>query len=162
MKKIEEKVQETAGVRYRYRSDWIHKLESESHWRLYWRQQKLMDGKLESGDSILELGVGTGFTANYLRYRGYAVVTVDIDADKLPDIVANVVEWDSPEQYDHVCAFEVFEHLPFEQFKMIFGRLIQKCRKNFFLSAPEATKEYLSLSFNIRSRSMSSSGQAGP
>ena len=100
-------------MEYHYSSHWIHELESETHWRLYWRQQKLMRDLVSAGDRVLEIGVGTGFTANYLRSKGVHVTTLDIDAEKQPDIVANVAQFDFPELYDAILAFEVFEHLPY-------------------------------------------------
>src|SRR5437763_1112619 len=98
------------GVAYRYSTEWIHQLEGETHWRLYWRQQRLMRDLITPDDRLLEIGLGTGFTANYLRSRGVAVTTLDIDADKRPDIVANVARYDFPTGYDAILAFEVFEH----------------------------------------------------
>ena len=89
----DEKKQIVNGIIYRYSTSWIYKLETEQHWRLYWHQQKLMEGKVKPGDSVLEIGVGTGFTANYLRSKGVNVTTLDIDADKKPDIVANIVTY---------------------------------------------------------------------
>ena len=67
------------GVEYRYSSDWVHKLESEEHWRSYWQQLKLALPELEEGDTILEIGPGSGFVTNYLRSKGYKVTTLDID-----------------------------------------------------------------------------------
>lgn len=123
-------------MEYRYSSHWIHELESETHWRLYWRQQKLMDGLVRPEDRVLEIGVGTGFTASYLRSKGVHVTTLDIDADKQPDIVANVAQYDFPEAYDAILAFEVFEHLPYDDFPRLLARLSTAAKSHLFLSLP--------------------------
>ena len=124
------------GIEYRYSSDWIHQLESEEHWRSYWHQLKLVLPELKKGDTILEIGPGSGFLTNYLRAKGYQVTTLDIDQDKSPDIVANLVVYDFPEVYDHIFAFEVFEHIPFEKFTDSLPRLKIAARKNLFFSVP--------------------------
>ena len=124
------------GAEYRYSSHWIHELEGETHWRLYWRQQKLMQDLVRQGDHVLEIGVGTGFTANYLRSKGVTVTTLDIDADKRPDIVANVAGYEFPETYDAILAFEVFEHLPYHDFSSVLARLATAARRHVFLSLP--------------------------
>lgn len=124
------------GTVYSFSSDWLDKLESEEHWRTYWQQQKIMEGRIHPGEEILEIGPGTGFTANYLRTKGFEVTTVDIDSEKNPDIVANIVTFDPDRSFDHVLAFEVFEHIPFEQFVQVVGRLSKKCRRYFFVSLP--------------------------
>jgi SAM-dependent methyltransferase len=126
----------TPGVVYRYSSSWIHELESADHWLLYWQQQKLMEGRLKSGDRILEIGVGSGFTANYLRSKGYSVTTLDIDAEKKPDIRANIVTYPFPEEFDNILAFEVFEHIPFKEFQQLITGLRNACRSYLFLSVP--------------------------
>jgi len=118
-----EKTSVDSGTTYRYSSSWIYHLESADHWYLYWHQQKLMEGELKAGDRILEIGVGSGFTANYLRSKGYDVTTLDIDEEKKPDIHANIVTYDFPKDYDHVLAFEVFEHIPFNKFQGLVGRI---------------------------------------
>jgi SAM-dependent methyltransferase len=135
-------------VEYRYSSHWIHELESETHWRLYWRQQKLMRELVSAGDRVLEIGVGTGFTANYLRSKGVDVTTVDIDPDKRPDIVANIAEYDFPESYDAILAFEVFEHLPYDDFPPLLGRLSTAAKRHVFLSLPRNRR--LVASFNVK------------
>ena len=66
----------------RYSSDWINKLESKEHWLSYWHQLKLKSESLEPKDSIIELGIGSGFTSNYLRSKNLDVLTVDIDKKK--------------------------------------------------------------------------------
>ncbi len=129
-----------AGDKYTYSSDWIYKLESEDHWLSYWYQQKLMENLVKPGDNVLEIGVGSGFTANYLRSKGVEVTTIDIDKSKNPDVVANLVEYEFPGNYDHVLAFEVFEHIPFDKFEIVLTRLNQCVNKYLFLSLPKNEK----------------------
>ena len=140
MRPLNEKRDVVAGVEYRYSTDWIHELESEAHWRLYWRQQKLMRDLVKPGDRVLEIGVGTGFAANYLRSRGISVSTLDIDADKQPDIVANVVRYEFPSTYDAILAFEVFEHIPYDEFRSLLARLSVAARRYVFASVPRNRK----------------------
>lgn len=132
------------GVSYKYSSEWIHHLESPEHWELYWHQQKLMEGSIQPGDTFLEIGVGSGFTANYLRSKGMKVTTIDIDKSKNPDIVANVVSYQFSQQYDHVLAFEVFEHIPFEEFVTALKKIREICCKHLFFSVPRNEKTLFS------------------
>lgn len=137
------------GVEYNYSAEWIYDLESEEHWSLYWNQQKLMQNKVSSGDNVLEIGVGSGFTANYLKSKGVNVKTLDIDREKKPDIVANLVEYQFSEHYDHVLAFEVFEHIPFIEFKGVIERISNVCEKHIFLSVPRNEKLWLHFDFKL-------------
>lgn len=130
------KVKVLDGIEYHFSSDWIHKLEGEEHWRSYWHQLRLILPELSKVDTILEIGPGSGFVTNYLRSKGYKVTTLDIDDEKSPDIVANLVEYDFPASYDHILAFEVFEHIPFEKFVGILPNLKKSVAKNLFLSVP--------------------------
>ncbi len=144
-----EKTEKVGEIVYRYSSDWIHTLETENHWRLYWQQQRLMQNHISAGQHILEIGVGSGFTANYLRSKGVKVTTIDIDKDKNPDIVANVVTFDwSSYSFDHILAFEVFEHIPFTEFEKFLALFNQICTGYFFCSVP--ISEYVLLRLEAR------------
>ncbi|UCD31451.1 MAG: methyltransferase domain-containing protein, partial [Desulfobacterales bacterium] len=114
-----------------------------------WNQQKLMQNIVRSGDNVLEIGVGSGFTANYLKSRGVNIRTLDIDREKNPDIVANLVEYPFPDRYDHVLAFEVFEHIPFVEFKSVFEKISNVCKKNIFISVPRNEKVWLQVNFQF-------------
>jgi uncharacterized UPF0146 family protein len=83
-----------------------------------------MKNYLKSKDTILEIGIGTSFTANYLKSKRFSVTTFDIDEEKKPDIVGNIVKynWDTI-NFDHILAFEVFEHIPFAEFKQALIKL---------------------------------------
>jgi hypothetical protein len=150
----DEKLQADDGIVYRYASEWIHKLERESRWRLYWQQQKQMDGLLRPGQTLLEIGPGNGFTSGYLRGQGFEVTTLDIDPGKRPDIVANVATYDFPRTYDAVLAFEVFEHIPFDKFEQVVHRLAGVARDYVFVSLPrnELVPFRLSLKLGARRR----------
>ena len=87
---------------FNYDAVWTKKLESKEHWLLYWKQQWLLTKYLRQKDTILEIGVGSGFTANYLRNKNYTVTTLDIDNKKKPDIVANIVDYKLKTNYDFI------------------------------------------------------------
>jgi cyclopropane fatty-acyl-phospholipid synthase-like methyltransferase len=146
----DEKSEKVGTVVYRYSSPWIYSLESEDHWRLYWQQQKLMKGEVKSGQHVLEIGFGSGFTANYLRSKGVRVTTLDIDAEKHPDIVANIVTFDWKDlEYDHILAFEVFEHIPFVEFSKLMHKIPSVNRGHLFMSVPKSARVWLHLELRI-------------
>ena len=142
---LDEKTQIIDGITYRYSTDWIHSLEGEEHWMIYWHQIGFILDDLTNGDSILEIGPGNGFITNYLRSKGYRVTTLDIDEGKNPDIVANVVLHEFNETFDHIIAFEVFEHIPFEKFVSVLPKLKKTCNKNLFFSVPGNYKIWFKL-----------------
>ncbi len=139
-KSNDEKFEYFNGVKYQYSPGWIKELETERHWRMYWHQQKMMQQKVLPEQTVLEIGVGSGFTANYLRSRGVHVATFDIDAEKNPDIIGNLATYEFRESYDHVLAFEVFEHIPFEEFSRTLKKLAPICKGYVFFSVPRSEK----------------------
>ena len=128
------------GVEYPRDSTWIHNLETELHWRLYYRQQLVMKDLVRAGDQVLEIGPGTGFTTNYLRSKGVRVTTMDFAPGMKPDIVANMLTYEFPDKYDAILAFEVFEHVPFEKFQEALPRIAAACRRHLIFSIPRNIK----------------------
>lgn len=150
----DEKIIKYNNIEYRYSSEWIHKLESLNHWILYWHQISMILELAEPNDKILEIGVGSGFSANYLRNKNFDVVTFDIDDQKKPDIVGNLVEYKFKETYDIILAFEVFEHIPYHEMEHTLSRLKETCKKYLILSVPMNKKTWFkidikTLLFNI-------------
>ena len=137
-------------VEYRYGAEWTKVLEEQQHWEYYWYQQKLMEGLVTPGpDRILELGVGSGFAANYGRSRGFDVTTLDIDDEKKPDIVANVVTYDFERNYDHLMAFEILEHIPYDQFERIIRKIPEFINDYAFISLPRNERVVFNLNLRL-------------
>lgn len=64
---------------------------------------------------ILEIGKGNGFFSDYMKKLGYAVTTCDFDANLKPDVVADVRQLPFKDgEFDLITAFEILEHIPFE------------------------------------------------
>lgn len=131
-----------------YSHDWIHKLEGPYHWQLYWNQLDLAINKsgIDKDNSIIEIGVGSGFTSNYLKRKGFSVTTIDIDSNKSPDIVADITNSDLP-YADMYLAFEIFEHIPLENVIQIWKRLSEKGVSKIIFSIPHAYRTYFWFEF---------------
>ena len=108
-----------------YSSKWTEKIGSRMLWNFYWMQQNIMEPFIQKKHALIEMGVGSGFCSNYLKSRGFNIQTIDIDADKKPDIVCDATNWKPKEACDGFLAFQVFEHMPFE----IFEKTIQNVSK---------------------------------
>lgn len=124
-------------MKYRYSSEWIQTLESKKHWELYWYQQKIMQNRISKEESILEIGVGSGFTSNYLKSKGYKVKSVDIDPNKRPDFIENIVDVDQDFfSFDVILAFNIFEHIPYNDLLKVFDQLKKSQISKMFISLP--------------------------
>jgi len=96
---------------------------------------------------VLEVGVGNGFVANYLKERGIDVKTLDIDHRLCPDIIGSVLEIPfANEVFDVVSCCEVLEHLPYSELKNALRELARVSQKFVILSLPDVTTSYR---FNI-------------
>lgn len=142
----DERSQVVGDVRYEYSADWLTDLESRDQWDLYWRQLRLIRDHVAPPGSVLEIGPGRGVTSAVLGSMGFDVTTMDIDDRKDPDVVANVVSHDFPGSYDHVLAFEVFEHIPLAEVRAVAGRIREACDGHLFVSVPDARRTFLRVS----------------
>jgi len=123
--------------KYGYSDFWINQLESERHWRMYWNQQKLLEGNIDKKDRIGEIGVGTKFTTNYLISKGYNVRTIDIDPGKKPDVLANIVTCEEAIlEFDVVLAFNILEHIPYEDMISVIKKFKNAGTQKLFIGLP--------------------------
>jgi hypothetical protein len=67
--------------------------------------------------NLLEIGIGNGLTASFLRRSGLSVTTADINAGLMPDVCGSIEELPAllkGQAFDVVVCCEVLEHLPLE------------------------------------------------
>jgi SAM-dependent methyltransferase len=107
----------------------------------YWHQ--INEIRTLEPKSILEIGVGNGLVANYLKHRGFNVTTMDIDARLNPDRVGSVLSIPFPDKaFDVVACFEVLEHLLYEKFPKGLSEIYRVSEKYAVLSLPDSTRAY--------------------
>lgn len=138
-------------VKRKVSHDWISKLENPDHWMSYWFQLSLLENKIKPGEKIVEIGVGSKFLYNYLKTKGYDITGIDVDQNKDPDIVSDAVEFNPSSNFDHLLAFEVFEHLEYFEMETILKNLAEKVQKSIFISIPRNIRSGLSFHIKIKS-----------
>lgn len=104
----------------------------------YFYQIDLVSSLVASQESrILEVGIGNAFVSDYLKKIGYNITTCDFDERLKPDIVADIRNLAIGEDsFDVVTAFEVLEHIPFEDFEKSLNELKKASSKFVIISLP--------------------------
>lgn len=116
-------------------SEYLHK----GRWISNWHQ--LDEVLFLNPSNVLEIGPGRGFFKIMGNHFGLHVETVDIDPDLKPDHVASAQELPFDDNsYDCVCAFQMLEHLPYEQSILAFAEMTRVASKNIVISLPNAKK----------------------
>lgn len=121
---------------------------SEARFVSYYHQARLV---VESGcATVLEVGVGDQVLGSYLKNNtGISYKSMDIDPELKPDIVGSVTDIQLPDNsIDCVCAFEVLEHIPFDQFERALKEIKRVSKKTVLISLPHFGPP-LQLSFKI-------------
>lgn len=102
--------------------------------------------------TILEIGVGDKVFANYVKQNtSIEYKCLDVAEDLEPDILGSVTSIPlTNNSVDAVCAFEVLEHLPFDQFSTSISEIARIAKKYAIISLPHygpALKASLKLPF---------------
>jgi len=93
--------------------------------------------------TILEIGMGNGFVAKYLKDRKFNIITLDIDTRLKPDIAGNVLALPFYNGvFSLVSCCEVLEHLPYHSFITTISELVRVSRFYIVLSLPDITPAY--------------------
>ena len=125
----------------------IKKYDSLARFSSYWYQ--INEIVSFNPGSILEVGVGTGFTSNYLKNLGYEVTTLDKDSERKPNIIGDVKSTSLPnDQFEMSCAFEVLEHMSYESALEALKELRRVSSHHVVISLPIASK-YIKLDISF-------------
>jgi 2-polyprenyl-3-methyl-5-hydroxy-6-metoxy-1,4-benzoquinol methylase len=116
----------------------FERYDDAERWMSYWHQLRAVLAVRPR--TVLEIGPGSGVFSGYLRHAGVEVKTLDIDASRGADYIADITKLDTALpaglQFDAVCAFQVLEHLPFDEFELALGNLARRARPHVFVSLP--------------------------
>lgn len=120
-------------------SHYGRKYDSKRRFLSYWHQ---IDEALALNPSrTLEIGVGNGFVAAYLRSRGLAVTTLDIDERLKPDVVGSATKLPFEEgSFELVMACEILEHIPYTEALAAFREIRRVASRSAVISLPDATR----------------------
>lgn len=108
-----------------------------SRWASLWHQINIIIG-LEP-KRVLEIGPGPGVFKATASAFGLNIETLDLDPELEPDYVASVFDMPFGDgDFDVVCAFQMLEHLPYEQSLLAFNEIARVSGKNIVISLPDA------------------------
>lgn len=88
--------------------------------------------------SVLEIGIGNGLTASFLRRSGLSITTADINTNLKPDVCGSIEELPmllKGKSFDVVVCCEVLEHLPLESFD-VNVQAMRSLGRRLFLTLP--------------------------
>jgi ubiquinone/menaquinone biosynthesis C-methylase UbiE len=120
----------------------------KGRWYGYYHQfQNIFNYKPEK---VLEIGIGSGITAQVLKENGVKVTTVDNDPKNNPDIVGDVLKLPFEDNtFDMVVAFAILEHLPFSSFSTALKEMSRVAKNNIIISLPDRAKTLLSMTIKV-------------
>lgn len=112
---------------------------SKRRWNSYWHQ---IDEVIKLNPSrVLEIGPGAGVFKTLLSLFNIKVETLDIDPELTPDYVGSVFQMPFDDrEFDVVCAFQMLEHLPYNDSLKAFKEMARVAKKNIVISLPDAKK----------------------
>lgn len=101
----------------------------------YWQLKEVL---AQRPSSILEVGTGDLVFGSFIKSNtSVSYTSVDTAKDLCPDVVGSIVELPFPDKsFDIACAFEVLEHLPFNEFDRAVGELCRVARTHVVISVP--------------------------
>jgi SAM-dependent methyltransferase len=99
--------------------------------------------------TVVEVGIGSGTVAGWLRDRGIEVTTVDVDPELGPDVCGSVTDLPlDDDAFDVALCCEVLEHLPFDHVVPALRELGRVARLGVVFSAPD-DRPWLGVSYPL-------------
>ena len=116
----------------------FERYDDAERWMSYWHQIRAV--LAVKPKTVLEIGPGSGVFRNYLRAAGVDVKTLDIDASRGVDYVADIAKLDEKLPaglaFDAICAFQVLEHLPFSELEACLASIARRANPHVVVSLP--------------------------
>ena len=114
---------------------------SKARWNSFWHQ---IDEVLKlNPHKILEIGPEPGLFKDISKLIGLHVETLDIDPELNPDYIgsAKAMPFKNAE-YDVVCAFQMLEHLPYDEALAVFDEMVRCSKNNIIISLPDCLPDW--------------------
>ncbi|MCX6787563.1 MAG: class I SAM-dependent methyltransferase [Candidatus Kaiserbacteria bacterium] len=101
----------------------------------YWQLKEVLT---LNPSSVLEVGAGDRVFGSFIKNNTTVSYTsVDVAEDLHPDVIGSILKLPfADKSFDVVCAFEVLEHLPFEEFDCAVAELCRVARTHIVISIP--------------------------
>lgn len=110
---------------------------SKARWSSLWHQ--LNEIQMLAPEIVLEIGPGPGLFKTLAATFGITVETLDIDPALNPDHVGSATAMPFADAaFDVVCAFQMLEHLPYEESLQAFAEMVRVSRRHVVISLPDA------------------------
>ncbi len=131
----------TEAEREKYTEIWSDVPEYKDHSPGLENVQRFFDVMLpKHGDSLIDIGCGTGVAGLDFRNRGLNVAWLDITDAGLDELVPRHMfiqralwhHWKPPFGYDYGFCCDVMEHIPTEYTMLVLDRIISACRVSWF------------------------------
>lgn len=95
---------------------------------------------------ILEIGVGNKTVYHYLTSLGINVIGCDINSKLKPDVIGDIRSLPFKDNsFDLVVAFEVLEHLPFEEFEKALNEMKRVSNNKVIISIPSPSAHIINV-----------------
>lgn len=110
---------------------------TKARWNSIWHQ---LDEVIKlQPQTILEIGPGPGLYKSVLKQLGFHIETLDFAPDLQPDHVGSATDIPLEDNsFDVVCAFQMLEHLPYEESLKAFYEMTRVSRKHIVISLPDS------------------------
>lgn len=117
---------------------------SKGRWSSIWHQVSAI---LEFEPKItLEIGPGGGVLKAVMESLGFSFETLDVDPQLNPDYTCSADDMPFDDRkYNVVCAFQVLEHMPFEDSLKVFSEMCRVAEDAVVISLPDAKKQWSSV-----------------
>ena len=90
----------------------------------------------DSVHSIPEIGPDSGYFSSIAKSLGYDIKTADIKSETDPDYPGDFREVEIPGKFDLVAAFEMLQHLPYDELTATLEKIASQSNRYVFISVP--------------------------